>query len=176
MVVVLALVLVFAGIGGAAWYAAGEDLQGLAPGAGPPALPASGAGEPTVQLSDDAASHPAATLVLEQIQLYFDAVNNRDYPTWTRVVSDQRAAQQPRSDWLRGIGSTTDGTIRVDRITNLDQGRVLAMVRFVSTQSPSDGPAGLKVGRICWRAAFPMAGSPPRLEVGDSSSTLGAPC
>lgn len=171
-----ALVLILAGVGTAAWYASGRSLLGPSPSAAPPSPPASGAGSDTVSLSDDAASHPAATLVLEQIQLYFNAINNRDYPTWTQVVTDDRAAQQPRDEWLRGIGSTTDGTIRVDRIADLDQGRVLALVRFVSVQSPDDGPEGLKVGRICWRAALPMAGSPPRLEVGESGSTLGAPC
>ncbi|RZT84892.1 hypothetical protein EV383_1749 [Pseudonocardia sediminis] len=176
MALCVALVLVLAGVGAAAFYASGQALQGPSPGAAPPSLPDSGAGSNTVQLSDDAATHPAATLVLEQIQLYFNAINNRDYPTWTQVVTDERAAQQPREDWLRGIGSTTDGTIRVDRITDLDQGRVLALVRFVSVQNPADGPAGLKVGRICWRASLPMAGSPPRLEVGDAASTLGAPC
>ncbi|MDQ4117365.1 MAG: hypothetical protein M3235_10455, partial [Actinomycetota bacterium] len=139
-------------------------------------LPDSGAGTDTVALSADAAEHPAAQLVLEQIQLYFNAINNRDYQTWSQVVTDERAEQQPRSEWLRGIGSTTDGTIRVDRIVGLDQGRVLALVRFVSVQNPDDGPAGLKVGRICWRASLPMSGSPPRLEVGDAESTLGAPC
>ncbi|MBW0101784.1 catalase, partial [Pseudonocardia sp. KRD291] len=154
----------------------GESLQGLSPGSAPPSVPTSGAGPATVALSDDAAGHPAATLVLEQIQLYFNAINNRDYPTWTQVVTDERAAQQPRDEWLRGVGSTTDGTIRVDRITDLSQGRVLALVRFVSVQNPADGPDGLKVGRICWRASLPMAGSPPRLEVGEAGSTLGAPC
>ena len=114
--------------------------------------------------------------MLEQIQLYFNAINNRDYATWAQVVTDDRAARQPREEWLRGVGSTTDGTIRVDRITDLTQGRVLALVRFVSVQNPDDGPAGLKVRRICWRASLPMAGSPPRLEVGEAASTLGAPC
>lgn len=171
-----ALAVLLAGLCVGAWYASGQALQGPGPSAAPPSLPSTGAGSDTVVLSDDAATHPAAALVLEQIQLYFNAINNRDYPTWTQVVSDERAASQPRKEWLRGIGSTTDGTIRVDRIADLDQGRVLALVRFVSVQNPEDGPSGLKVGRICWRAALPMAGSPPRLQVGDAGSTLGAPC
>ena len=175
MTVVL-LVVVLLGLGGAAWSASGTAAEGIPPSAAPPSPPDAGAGTDTVALSADAAEHPAAQLVLEQIQLYFNAINNRDYQTWSQVVTDERASQQPRSEWLRGIGSTTDGTIRVDRIVGLDEGRVLALVRFVSVQDPDDGPAGLKVGRICWRASLPMAGSPPRLEVGDAESTLGAPC
>lgn len=176
IVAVVVLVVVLLGLGGTALWASGRPVQGVAPGAAPSSLPDSGAGADTVQLSADAATHPAATLVLEQMQLYFNAINNRDYPTWSQVVTDERARQQPREDWLRGIGSTTDGTIRVDRIVDLDQGRVLALVRFVSVQNPDDGPAGLKVGRICWRASLPMAGSPPRIEVGEAENTLGAPC
>ena len=170
------LLVVLVVLGGAALWASGRSAEGVPPGAAPSSVPDAGAGADTVALSADAATHPAATLVLEQIQLYFNSINNRDYPTWSQVVTDDRADQQPRSEWLRGIGSTTDGTIRVDRIVDLDQGRVLALVRFVSVQNPDDGPAGLKVGRICWRASMPMAGSPPRLEVGDAESTLGAPC
>jgi len=170
------LLLVLAGLGGTAWWASGSAAEGVPPSAAPSSLPDSGAGADTVQLSADAATHPAAQLVLEQIQLYFNAINNRDYETWSQVVTDERASQQSRSAWLRGIGSTTDGTIRVDRIDDLDRGRVLALVRFVSVQNPDDGPAGLKVGRICWRSPLPMAGAPPRLEVGDAESTLGAPC
>ncbi|TCK25243.1 hypothetical protein EV378_1046 [Pseudonocardia endophytica] len=173
-VVILVVVLVL--LGGAAWFTAGRSAEGVPPGSAPSSLPDSGAGADTVALSADAATHPAAQLVLEQIQLYFNAINNRDYATWSQVVTDERASQQPRDEWLRGIGSTTDGTIRVDRIVDLDQGRVLALVRFVSVQNPDDGPAGLKVGRICWRASMPMAGSPPRLEVGEAENTLGAPC
>lgn len=173
---VAALLVVLLGLGGAAWWASAGTAEGVAPSAAPSSVPDAGAGADTVQLSSDAATHPAAQLVLEQIQLYFNAINNRDYATWSQVVTDERASQQPRSEWLRGIGSTTDGTIRVDRIVDLDQGRVLALVRFVSVQNPDDGPAGLKVARICWRSSLPMAGSPPRLEVGDAESTLGAPC
>lgn len=173
---VAALLVVLLGLGGAAFWASAGTAEGVAPSAAPSSVPESGAGADTVQLSADAATHPAAQLVLEQIQLYFNAINNRDYATWSQVVTDERASQQPRSEWLRGIGSTTDGTIRVDRIVDLDQGRVLALVRFVSVQNPDDGPPGLKVPRICWRASLPMAGSPPRLEVGDAESTLGAPC
>ena len=49
-------------------------------------------------------------------------------------------------------------------------------VRFISVQDPNDGPPGLHVGRICWQIAFPMAGSPPRMDVGNPDGILRAPC
>ncbi|GAA1399159.1 hypothetical protein GCM10009613_54310 [Pseudonocardia kongjuensis] len=170
------MVVALVAIGGTAWTAAGAAPRGVAPGAAPPRLPQDGAGDGTVTISAGAAGHPAARLVLERVQLYFDAVNGRDHETWARVVSPERAEQQPREVWLDGVGSTIDGTIRVDRIDPAPGGGVVALVRFVSVQDPSDGPPGLQVGRICWQAAYPMAGSPPRMLVGDAGGVLGAPC
>ena len=170
------LVVALVAIGGTAWTASGASTDGIAPAAAPPSVPRNGAGDGVVTISADAADHPAAQLVLEQVQRYFNAVNSRDHATWARVVSPERAERQPREAWLEGVGTTTDGTIRVDRIDPAADGGVLALVRFVSVQDPEDGPPGMQVGRICWQAAYPMAGSPPRILVGDTASVLGAPC
>ncbi|MBC3190909.1 hypothetical protein H7X46_07515 [Pseudonocardia sp. C8] len=163
-------------VGGTAWTASGTSPDGVAPTAAPPSVPPNGAGEGVVTISDGAAEHPAAQLVLEQVQRYFNAINGRDYATWARVVSPERAERQPREAWLDGVGTTIDGTIRVDRIDPAPGHGVQALVRFVSVQNPEDGPPGLQVGRICWQATYPMAGSPPRILVGDAGSVLGAPC
>ncbi|MFP5071076.1 hypothetical protein ACLFMI_15610 [Pseudonocardia nantongensis] len=174
--VAAALVVAFGVVAGVAWKAGERAPAGIAPVAHPPDVPRAGAGDPRAELSAGAAAHPAAALVRDQVQLYFNAINTRDHATWTRIVSPERADHQPREQWLEGVGTTTDGTIRVDRIDSTPGGGVLALVRFVSVQDPADGPPGLQVGRICWQAAYPMAGSPPRLLAGDSGSVLGAPC
>lgn len=171
-----ALVVALVAVGGIAWTASGASPEGVAPAAAAPSVPQSGAGERVVTISAGAAAHPAARLVLDQIQRYFDAINNRDHEMWTRSVDPERAEQQPREVWLEGIGTTVDGTVRIDRIDSAPRGAVLALVRFVSVQDPQDGPPGLQVGRICWQAVYPMAGSPPRILVGDGGSVLGAPC
>lgn len=176
VVLAAALLVVLAGLAGGAWKSGERTAEGVAPVAYPPGVPRTGAGDPRVELSADAAAHPAATLVRDRVQLYFNAINTRDHATWTQVVSPDRAAQQPREQWLDGVGTTTDGTIRVDRIDPAPGGGVLALVRFVSVQDPADGPPGLQVGRICWQAAYAMAGSPPQLQAGDEDSVLGAPC
>lgn len=174
------LVVALVAVGGIAWTASGASPGGTAPGAAPPSVPRNGAGERVVTISAGAADHPAARLVLERIQRYFDAINDRDHETWSRVAGPERAGQQPREVWLDGIGSTVDGTIRIDRIDAAPGGGVVAMVRFVSVQDPQDGAPGLQVGRTCWQAVYPMAGSPPRILAGaggsDGGSVLGAPC
>ncbi|MEJ8280914.1 hypothetical protein [Pseudonocardia spirodelae] len=170
------LLVALVAVGGFAWTVSGATRSGVAPASAPPAVPDSGAGSGVVSVSAGAAEHPAAQLVLEQVQLYFNAVNGRDHATWTRVVSPETAGRETREAWLDGIGSTTDGTIRIDRIDPAPGGGVLALVRFVSVQAPDDGPPGLQVGRICWQVAYPMAGSPPRLGVGDPNGVLRAPC
>jgi hypothetical protein len=169
------LVVALVAVGGTAWTVSGASSYGVAPVAAPPPVPDDGPGDGIVTISDGAADHPAAQLVLEQVQLYFNAINGRDHATWTRVVSPDRA-RATREDWLNGIGTTTDGTIRVDRIDPAPGGGVVALVRFVSVQNPQDGPPGLQVGRICWQATYPMAGSPPRIMTAESGGVLGAPC
>lgn len=171
-----AMAVALVAVGGIAWTASGTATDGVAPGAAAPSVPRNGAGDGVVTISAGAARHPAAQLVLDRIQLYFNAVNSRDHATWTRVVSAERAEQQPREEWLEGVGTTTDGTVRIDRIDPAPGGGVLALVRFVSVQNPEDGPPGLQVGRICWQGSYPMAGSPPRILVGDAGNILGAPC
>jgi len=158
------------------WVLGGRIFDGIAPGGAPVAVPDRGAGETVVELSDDAERHPAAGPVRDQLQRYFDAINSRDHALWTTAVVAERVAAQPREQWTAAVDTTVDGTIRVDRIDDLGPDRVLALVRFVSTQSLDDAPAELRVPRICWRGALPMTGSPPRLATGDAASMLSASC
>ncbi|ODT96272.1 MAG: hypothetical protein ABS81_31015 [Pseudonocardia sp. SCN 72-86] len=174
LAVALVALLIAAGV--SAWVLGGRMFEGVAPSGAPEAPPMSGAGPSQVELSADAEDHPLAEAVRSQLQRYFDAINSRDYELWSVSVVPERVAQQPREQWIASIDTAADGTIRVDRIDDVGGGRVLAMVRFVSTQSLEDAPPDLRVPRICWRGAFPMVGDPPRLETGSAGSLLSEPC
>jgi len=174
LAVALLALLIAAGV--SAYVLGGRSFEGVAPTGAPPAPPSSGAGAPTVELSADAERHPSADAVRSQLQHYFDAINSRDYDLWSATVVPERVAQQPREQWTASIDTATDGTIRVDRIDDLAPGRLLVLVRFVSTQSLDDAPADLRVPRICWRGTYPMTGAPPRLETGSAGSLLSEPC
>jgi hypothetical protein len=163
--------------GGALAWSAGSRLPaGPAPRYAPPAVPATGAGAALVLLSADARAHPAGQAVRAQLQRYFDAINAKDHAAWAATVVPQRVQEQPAPVWLAGVDSTVDGTIRVDRIDDLDGGRVLARVRFVSVQDIADAPAAVSAERICWRASFPMSGNPPLLESGQVGNVLAEAC
>ncbi|MHA6793747.1 hypothetical protein ACVGVM_09555 [Pseudonocardia bannensis] len=170
----LAALLLAGGV--AAWLLGSRVFDGVAPAGAAPSVPEHGAGSATVELSADAGAHPAGAAVRAQLQRYFDAINARDYASWTTTVMPQRVEQQPEPQWRAGLETTTDGTIRIDRIADLDGGRVLVLVRFVSTQDPADAPADLQAPRICWRGALPMSGDPPRLETGRAGSLLSEAC
>jgi hypothetical protein len=142
--------------------------------ADPPADPAS-AGPTAVELSADARTHPAAALVRDQLQVYFDAINTRDYALWSTVVSPQRVEEQSEEEWRSDYASTQDGTIRIDRIDDLPGRRVLVRVRFTSTQDLAQAPPAAPSERVCWRTSLPMSGVPPRIERTGPSSTP-VPC
>ncbi|GAA4706887.1 hypothetical protein GCM10023215_54490 [Pseudonocardia yuanmonensis] len=170
-----ALALVVAAAAAAAWLIGGRAFEAGAPTDAPAAVPETGAGPATVELSHDALMHPQHLAVRERLQAYFDAINARDHAAWAATVTPERAAAQPAETWLAGVRSTQDGTIRVDRIEPAPGG-VLALVRFTSTQDPADAPPDLRVDRICWRAALPMTGAALAIGAGSPGSTLSRPC
>jgi hypothetical protein len=177
----LAALLVVGGV--AAWAA--RSAAGLAPYAAPRPVPAQGAGPGEVELSADAGSHPAAEAVREQLQRHFDAINSKDYQAWTTTVVPERVERLDEAEWRAAYSSTTDGTIRIDRIDPLpaagegegDPGDgVLVRVRFVSTQNLEDAPPDLQSPRICWRSTLPMRGMPPLIDVTGGGSSLREAC
>ncbi|MEU7813851.1 hypothetical protein [Pseudonocardia sp. NPDC049154] len=170
-----ALALVVVAAAAAAWLVGGRAFEAGAPTDAPAAVPATGAGPPTVELSLDALTHPQHLAVRERLQAYFDAINAHDHAAWAATVTPERVAAQPAETWLAGVRSTQDGTIRVDRIEDAPDG-VLALVRFTSTQDVADAPADLRVGRICWRSALPMTGAALAIGAGAPGSTLSRPC
>jgi hypothetical protein len=142
-------------VGGAVALAAGGGSGG------PPAVPAEGVGSTEVQLSADAANHPAAEVVRAQLQRHYDAINERDYAQWRETVVPARSEALPEDAWREAYATSRDGSIRVDRIDTAPDDTLLVRVRFVSTQAVEDAPPDLPATRICWRSTLPMHGAPP---------------
>jgi hypothetical protein len=142
------------------------------PLAAPRAQPAQGAGSTALEVSADVWAHPQAGVVEDVLGRYFNAINSKNYQAWAATVTPALVSQQPETTWRQGYNSTTDGTIRVSRIDAFGPGKLVALVSYVSVQRPEDGPEGLKTGRICWRAAFPLVGSPPLIDIGKPGSVL----
>ncbi|MDQ2708136.1 MAG: hypothetical protein M3Z25_11080 [Actinomycetota bacterium] len=142
----------------------------------PRALPAQGAGASTVELSADAATHPSASAVRDLLNRYFDAINAKSYLAWATTVVPARVTDQPEPEWRQAYASTTDGAIRISRIDEQSPGRLVALVFFISTQSPESAPDGLKEPRICWRTAFSLVGDPMLIDSGRTASLLRGRC
>jgi len=171
--VVVLLVLVGALIG-----VAGLRLAQLraVPLAAPRALPASGAGATSVEVSTDAWAYASGPAVTDVLSRYFDAINTKNYDAWTATVTPARANQQTEAAWQQGYATTVDGTIRLSRIDEVSPGHLVALVSYLSVQRPEDGPEGLKTSRICWREAIPLTGEPPLIDIGENGSILRGAC
>ncbi|MFD1533170.1 hypothetical protein [Pseudonocardia aurantiaca] len=158
---------------------ASRSATGFAPYAAPRQVPATGAGSGEVELSADAAAHPAADAVREQLQRHFDAINTRDYESWRGTVVQQRADGLPEPEWQQAYASTRDGTIRIDRIDRIDaapDSGLFVRVRFVSTQDVAHAPPDLQVPRICWRTTLPLRGLPPLIDMTGGGSSAREAC
>ncbi len=143
-----------------------------APTTSPPSAPSTS--PPTalspeaVQLTEGAASAQAPA-VLNVLQRYFDATNAHNYPAWRTAVTTELAASQNQSSWEQGYRSTHDSSIVITAIKPYGSDGAVAAVSFTSTQSPTDAPPDLPVGRICWQTQLPITnlsgggqvGSPP---------------
>ncbi|WP_300008219.1 hypothetical protein [Pseudonocardia sp.] len=170
------LAVVLAGGLGVAWFAAGRSVSAVPPLRAAPPVPAAGVGDTTVLLSADALTHPAHELVRSQLQLHYDAINRKDYQAWAATVVPARSGSLDQEAWLDAYGSTRDGTIRIDRIDDLEGARVLVRVRFVSTQAITDAPQDVPARRICWHSSLPMSGVPPLIELTGAGSSRAEAC
>ncbi|OLT14891.1 hypothetical protein BJF78_17240 [Pseudonocardia sp. CNS-139] len=156
-----------------------RDAAGPAPSAQPRGVPRTGAGDTSVEMSADAAAHPAGLIVRDLLQRHYDAINARDYAGWRATVVPERSERFTEPEWRAAYASTRDGTIRVDRIDQAAGGEdagLLVRVRFVSTQDVQDAPADLQVPRICWRSTLPVRGLPPLIDVTGAGSSLREAC
>ena len=140
--------------------------------AGPPP------GSSSVQLSPDAAAHPAAEEIRVLLQRHFDAINSLDYAAWASTVVARRSAEMPRKAWEAAYESTRDGSILVHRIEPAPDGHVVLM-SFVSTQDADKAPANLQ-GSTCtrWWVSYRVVTESrvPRIDAGDRHSSLNADC
>jgi hypothetical protein len=171
-VVAIALAVVVV-VGGAAALATRDR-------SGPPQVPAEGVGSSEVELSPDAAEHPAGEVVRMQLQRHYDAINGRDYEQWRATVVPARAAALSEAEWQEAYSTTQDGSIRVERIdpdpdAGSDEG-LLVRVRFISVQAVEKAPPDLQVGRICWRSTLPMRGTPPLIGTTGGGSSAREAC
>jgi hypothetical protein len=146
------------------------------PLAGAREAPLSGAGAPQLEVSADAFADPDSAQVADVLQRYFAAISAHDYAAWSATVTPGRAAQLGQTDWTKGYRSTQEGTIRLSRIDQTGPGSLLALVSFVSTQSPADAPPPTHLAQLCWREAVPLTGSPPRVDVSKPGDVLRGPC
>jgi hypothetical protein len=164
--IVLAVLLV---VGGAAALASRDR-------GGPPEVPAEGVGSSEVELSPDAAAHPAGDEVQAQLQRHYDAINDRDYEQWRATVVPARAEALGEPEWQKAYATTRDGSIRVERIDPDPEGGLLVRVRFISTQSVENAPQDLPAERICWRSTLPMRGTPPLIDRTGGGSSAREAC
>lgn len=180
LVVAIVLGMLLVAGGAAAWGTGGRPVVAGPPAGSPLTVPRSGAGSDVVLLSADALAHPHARVVRDQLQRHYRAINARDYVAWSDTVVPERSTALPEARWLDAYASTTDGTIRIDRVDEVPGGGLLVRVRFVSTQDMADAPPEFPAERICWRSTVPMTapapGAPPRIGLTGSGSSIAAVC
>jgi hypothetical protein len=113
-------------------------------------------GDRTVHLSVDAGLHPDGDRVRGLLQQYFDAINDRDYRSWTESVTSEVARRLRAPQWEANYQTTADGSVVVQRIDASSADRLRVMISFVSVQDASKAPPDLPVDCIRWRVVFPM--------------------
>jgi hypothetical protein len=135
-----------------------EPSEPIAVATSTPALaPSEEPGSDTVEVTADVATHPKVDDVRTVLQGYFAAINNKNYQQWEGVVTAARRNDQPYEHWIKGVKSTTDGSIllyRIEQGTAPQSLRVL--VGFTSTQKVEDAPSFFRKPCIRWRLVLPM--------------------
>jgi hypothetical protein len=137
-----------------------------------PVLPESSSLAPEAQpgpglvvMSPDALDHPQSQAVTTLMQDYFDAINAKDYPKWTVVVSQERRQTKTKAEWLGDYRSTKDGSILVYRVETVSPGELRVFVGFTSTQDLADAPVGFPETCVRWRLVLPVVLEDNRLRV-----------
>lgn len=131
-------------------------------------------GSGVVQGTPDATAHPLFENLRAVLQTYFDAINRKDYETWTRTVTDDRLEIQPKETWLENFRSTTDGNIVIYRIELAEEGAARVLMKFTSVQHPSDAPPELRVPCIHWNVVLPLVPEESGWKI-DSGPTSASP-
>lgn len=133
------------------------------PGAPDPVLPTETSrpleeqpGSGVVRGTKDAVAHPLFETVRAVLQTYFDAINRKDYESWTGTVTQNRIESLRKETWLKDYRSTTDGNIVVYRIEVAEEDTARVLMKFTSVQDPPDAPPELQVPCIHWHVVFPL--------------------
>jgi len=108
----------------------------------PPVTQPASPGAVTVAVSPAAQSDPAEPGVLAFVERYFTAINEHDYQTYIGLLNAQEAANESRSAFDSGFGTTTDSAATLTGISGLGGGGEAASVSFTSHQAPSDSVDG----------------------------------
>lgn len=113
-------------------------------------------GDRTVRLSVDAELHPDGERVRALFQRYFDAINARDYQSWSGAVTAEFSRRLRAPQWRANYETTSDGTVLVQRIDASSGERLRVLASFVSVQDVTRAPAELPVDCIRWRVVYPL--------------------
>jgi hypothetical protein len=100
------------------------------------------AGNATVAVAPQAADHPATHAVVALLSDYFIAINGRDYGAFRRLHTRAERAKLTQKQFTTGYRSTHDSEIQLSELGTAADGRLQAVVVFVSTQNSADGPKG----------------------------------
>lgn len=135
-------------------------------------------GPATVELSQDAATHPEASRIQDLLQRHFNAINNRDYAVWASTVVGSRSREMPEPTWQREYATSRDGGVLVHRIEPSAGGTVV-LLTFVSTQDAEYAPANLPDSRCTrWWVSYRVVSErgQPRIDAGIKHSAVNADC
>ena len=130
-------------------------------------------GPAAVNGTADAVAHPLFLRLQPVLQIYFDAVNAKDYGRWSSVVTEERRENQPEQTWRDEYRTTQDGSIVMHRIEARGDGDARVLLTFTSTQDVSDAPKELPQPCIHWNVvwAFSVEGREWKLAASPSSAT-----
>ncbi|MBE8523823.1 hypothetical protein ILP97_41130 [Amycolatopsis sp. H6(2020)] len=118
-----------------------------------------------VRMTDDAKRHPQGDAVRRVLQKYFAAINTKQYQQWVAVVTDERAAGQSQSAWLKGVRTTKDSDALVYRIERSSGNSLRVLVGFTSRQNVEDAPLFFREPCIKWRLVMPLVVEDEALKV-----------
>jgi hypothetical protein len=89
----------------------------------------------TVAVSPAAQADSAEPTVVAWLGRYFTAINTHDYQAYVSLLDSKEAANESRSDFTSGYGTTTDSAATLTSIDDLSGGGEAANVAFTSHQS-----------------------------------------
>jgi hypothetical protein len=102
--------------------------------------PSHSPGNAIVAVAPAAARNPSAPRVVNLLTKYFTAINSHDYPAYLRLLDPQMQRIETAQRFSEGFRSTTDSGATLTGLSTAPDGRLAAVVRFTSHQSPADSP------------------------------------